>query len=146
MPLLKAVKGLSSWSKPCLCQPIRARWGGINTTLNAALEARARAGALLVDYADRSLTAEAFAAYQEYLRVESDLEVRAQAQLHAADIMLRAYGNERVIEEYRKLNAAEPDNMDVIAILGLALYDSGIKSRFPEAARYLHRCHTGFFF
>ncbi len=105
----------------------------------AALEARARAGALLVDYADRSLTAEAFAAYQEYLRVESDMEVRAQAQLHAADIMLRAYGNERVIEEYRKLNAAEPDNMDVIAILGLALYDSGIESRFPEAARYLQR-------
>jgi hypothetical protein len=88
--------------------------------LYGALEARARAGALLVDYADRSVT-----------------DKRAQAQLHASDILLRAYGNERVIEEYRRLNAAEPANMDVIAILGLALFESGDKSRFPEAARYL---------
>jgi tetratricopeptide (TPR) repeat protein len=104
-----------------------------------ALEARARAGALLVDYADRSVTEEAFAAYQEYLHVESDWEKRAQAQIHAADILLRAYGNERVIDEYRKLNIAEPGNMDVIAILGLALYESGVESRYAESARYLRR-------
>jgi tetratricopeptide (TPR) repeat protein len=102
-----------------------------------ALEVRARAAALLADYADRSLTAEAFAAYQEYLHVESEWHARAQAQLHAADILRRAYGNERVIEEYRKINAAEPDNMDVIAILGLALYESGVRARFAEAAALL---------
>ncbi|HYY59735.1 MAG TPA: hypothetical protein VE842_20570, partial [Pyrinomonadaceae bacterium] len=102
-----------------------------------ALEVRARAAALLVDYADRSLTAEAFAAYQEYLHVESEWHTRAQAQLHASSILRREYGNERVIEEYRKLNAAEPGNMDVIAILGLALYESGDKARFTEAAALL---------
>jgi tetratricopeptide (TPR) repeat protein len=103
----------------------------------AALEVRARAAALLVDYTDRSIAAEAFAAYQEYLRVESEWHTRAQAQIHAAEILRREYGNQRVIEEYRRINAAEPDNMDVIALLGLALFESGDKSRFPEAARLL---------
>lgn len=104
-----------------------------------ALEVRARAGALLADYVDGSLTAEAFAAYQQYLRVESEWHTRAQAQLHAAQILRREYGIERVIAEYRKLNEAEPGNMDVIAILGLALYDSGVRTRFPEAAALLQR-------
>lgn len=75
---------------------------------------------------DRTKGAEARAAYDQYLAVETDAAAKAKAQLTLGDILREAGDSENAIIAYRKSLETSPDNPDALAGLGLSLFNSGV--------------------
>ena len=86
---------------------------------------------------DQSKAPEALAAYQEYMDSETDPAKKAKIKGEALQTVFDAGTNDLAIAEAQKVIAAEPDNPDANRILGLALYSSGDKTKYQEAANYL---------
>ena len=74
---------------------------------------------------DRSKSAEAKAAYDQYLAVETDPALKAKAQLNLADILRENGDFEGAVAEYRKSLEISPDNPDALAGIGLSLFALG---------------------
>jgi tetratricopeptide (TPR) repeat protein len=105
----------------------------------AALSVRAEAMRLLVTKVDPSQAAAGLVAFQEYMDVEDDPSRKSKAELDAARMLLESKNTSLAIEQYRGILIRDPNNLDALAGLGLALYQSGDKNRFLEAAGYLQR-------
>jgi len=105
----------------------------------AACSARAEALRLLASKFDKTLADEALAAIHEYAEVERDAETRAKARLAAGQMLLDTARGEQAAAEYRKVLADDPDNLDAVLGVGLALFQSGDKARYREAASHLRR-------
>ncbi len=103
----------------------------------AALSVRAEAMRLLVTKVDPSQAVAGLVAFQEYIDVEDDPSRKSRAELDAARMLLESMNTSLAIEQYRGILIRDPDNVDALAGLGLALYQSGDKNRFVEAAGYL---------
>ena len=103
----------------------------------AALASYAEAMRLVGTKVDQSRADEAFQVYNEYASLEIDPAKKAQRTADAAKILFDAGQFDRAIEEYRKILAADPENTDANLYLGLALFNSGDKAKFQEAANYL---------
>jgi tetratricopeptide (TPR) repeat protein len=103
----------------------------------AALASYAEAMRLVGTKVDQSRADEAFQIYSEYASQEPDPAKKAQRTADAAKILFDAGKFDRAIEEYRKILAADPENTDANLYLGLALFNSGDKTKFQEAANYL---------
>jgi tetratricopeptide (TPR) repeat protein len=94
---------------------------------------------LLVSQVDPSQATAGLAAFQDYINVEEDPNKRAKAELDAAQMLLESKSTSLAIDQYRQVLVRDPDSMDALAGLGLALYQSGDKTRFIEAVGYLQR-------
>jgi tetratricopeptide (TPR) repeat protein len=103
----------------------------------AALSARAEAMRLLVTKVDPSQAAAGLVAFQEYVDLEDDPSRKSRAELDAARMLLESKNTSLAIEQYRGILIRDPSNVDALAGLGLALYQSGDKNRFVEALGYL---------
>jgi tetratricopeptide (TPR) repeat protein len=103
----------------------------------AAMAAYAEAMRLVGTKADKSRAEEAFKVYSEYAAMETDPAKKSQRTADAAKILFDANAFDRAIEEYRKVLAADPENADANLYLGLALFNTGDKTKFQEAANYL---------
>ena len=103
------------------------------------LENRAESMRLFVKYVDPSKGEEGFAAYQEYIAAETKDPEKKKAQLGAAQLLYDAGLYARAAEEYQKILATDPENIDATLGVGLALFASGDKSKFQEAANYLQK-------
>ena len=103
----------------------------------AALASYAEAMRLVGTKVDQSRADEAFQVYNEYASQEIDPTKKAQRTADAAKILFDAGKFDRAIEEYRKILANDPENTDANLYLGLALFNSGDKAKFQEAANYL---------
>lgn len=92
---------------------------------------------------DRSKAAEAKAAYDEYLSVESDAAAKSKAQLTLGDILREAGDSENAIAAYRKVLETSSDNADALAGLGLSLFNSGVvadnKEQKQEGLNYMQK-------
>jgi tetratricopeptide (TPR) repeat protein len=103
----------------------------------AALASYAEAMRLVGTKVDQSRADEAFQVYNEYATQEIDPAKKAQRTADAAKILFDAGKFDRAIEEYRKILASDPENTDANLYLGLALFNSGDKAKYQEAANYL---------
>jgi tetratricopeptide (TPR) repeat protein len=103
----------------------------------AALASYAEAMRLVGTKVDQSRADEGFQVYSEYAAQELDPAKKSQRTADAAKILFDAGKFDRAIEEYRKILAADPENADANLYLGLALFNSGDKAKFQEAANYL---------
>lgn len=103
----------------------------------AALAAYAEAMRLVGTKVDQSRAEEGFKIYSEYAAQEMDPAKKAQRTADAAKILFDAGQFDRAVEEYRKILANDPENVDANLYLGLALFSSGDKAKYQEAANYL---------
>lgn len=103
----------------------------------AALASYAEAMRLVGTKVDQTRAEEAAKVYGEYATQEADPAKKAQRTADAAKILFDAGQFDRAVEEYRKILAADPENTDANLYLGLALFNSGDKAKFQEAANYL---------
>ncbi|HYY98310.1 MAG TPA: tetratricopeptide repeat protein [Pyrinomonadaceae bacterium] len=103
----------------------------------AALGSYAEAMRLVGTKVDQSRADEAFQVYSQYAAQETDPAKKSQRTADAAKILFDAGQFDRAIEEYRKILASDPENVDANLYLGLALFNSGDKTKFQEAANYL---------
>ncbi len=110
-----------------------------NTSKYLALSARAEAYRLFVSKVDQSQADAGIAAYQEYIASETDPDKKLKAQLKAANMVLDAGASDKALAEFQKILEGSPDNVDAILGAGLALFQSGDKSKFQQAANYLQR-------
>lgn len=104
-----------------------------------ALFARADAYRLLVPKGDPTQADVGLAAYQEYIAVETDPVKKAKAQTDAAQMLLDAGSADKAYTEFQKALADNPDNVDAILGAGLALFSTGDKAKYQEAANFLQR-------
>jgi tetratricopeptide (TPR) repeat protein len=104
-----------------------------------ALAARAEAMRLLVTKADATQADAGLAAFQEYIAVETDPAKKAKAQVDMAQMLLDVGSSDKAYAEFQKILAQDPENVDAMLGAGLALFQSGDKTKFQEAANYLQR-------
>jgi tetratricopeptide (TPR) repeat protein len=103
----------------------------------AALNVRAEAYRLYVSKGDSTKADVGLAAYQDYLAAETDATKKAKGQLDLAQMLLDANAADKALIEYQKILAANPDDPDANLGAGLALYSTGDKTKYQEAANYI---------
>jgi tetratricopeptide (TPR) repeat protein len=104
-----------------------------------ALFARAEAMRFFVTKVDPSKADDGITAYQEYIAVETDPVKKAKAQLDLAQMLLDSGAADKAMVEFQKIVAEKPDDPDANLGLGLALFSSGDKAKYQEAANYLQK-------
>jgi hypothetical protein len=102
----------------------------------AALAVRAEAYRLYVSKGDASQADAGVAAFQDYIAVETDPAKKSKAQLDLAQMLLDAGAGDKAFAEYQKILAEKPDDPDANLGAGLALYSTGDKTKYQEAANY----------
>jgi tetratricopeptide (TPR) repeat protein len=105
----------------------------------AALNVRAEAYRLYVSKGDGTKADAGVVAYNDYLAVETDAAKKSKAQLDLAQMLLDAGAGDKALVEYQKILAATPNDPDANLGAGLALYATGDKTKYQEAANYFQK-------
>jgi tetratricopeptide (TPR) repeat protein len=105
----------------------------------AALSVRAETMRLYVSKGDPSQADAGIAAFQEYIAIETDPARKARAQLDLAQMLLDAGQGDKAFAEYQKILAEKPDDPDANLGAGLALFSTGEKAKYQDAANYLQK-------
>jgi len=109
----------------------------LNANKYAAFQTHAEAMRLFATKGDPSQAEAALAAFKDYVALETDPAKKVQGQLNAAQ-MLQDTGNfDKALAEYQSILSTDPDNADANVGAGLALFGTGDKAKFQEAANYL---------
>lgn len=103
----------------------------------AAMLTNAEAMRLYVSKGDQSKAEEGLAAFKDYLAIETDPAKKAKAQLDMAQMLLDSGAADKALVEFKGILTSQPDNPEANLGAGLALYASGDKEKFQEAANYL---------
>lgn len=103
----------------------------------AAMLTNAESMRLFVSKVDGTQADAGLAAFKDYMAVETDPAKKAKAQLDAAQMLLDAGAADKALVEFQTLLQSQPDNPEANLGAGLALYASGDKDKFQEAANYL---------
>jgi tetratricopeptide (TPR) repeat protein len=103
----------------------------------AALSTRAESMRLFVMKVDQSKTDDGLAAFEEYIAAQPDPVKKAKSRMDAAQMLLDAGAGDKAFAEFKKILAETPDNPDANLGAGLALYSTGDKTKYQEAANYL---------
>ncbi|MDT7689312.1 MAG: hypothetical protein QOE46_2071 [Acidobacteriota bacterium] len=104
---------------------------------NAAVSTRALAMRLVASKVDQTQAQAAWAAYQDFIGIEPDPAKKAKLKAEALQTLFDAGAIDQAVAQSRAALAEDPDNVDANRILGLALFASGDKAKFQEAANYL---------
>jgi hypothetical protein len=112
---------------------------GYEQNKKAAISVRALLLRRVATKVDPSKAADALAANQEFLAVETDPAKKARIKADTLQMVFDAGATDLAIAEAQKVLAEEPDNADANRIYGLALFSTGDKAKFQEAANYLQR-------
>ena len=110
-----------------------------NANKYAALVTYAESMRLFVTKADQSQAEAGEAAFKDYIAVETDPAKKAKAQLDMAQMLLDAGATDKALAEFKSILATTPDSPDANLGAGLALYATGDKAKFQEAANYLQK-------
>jgi tetratricopeptide (TPR) repeat protein len=103
----------------------------------AAMLTNAEAMRLYVSKGDPTQAEAGLAAFKEYLAVETDPAKKAKAQLDMAQMLLDSGAADKALTEFQAILTTQPDSPEANLGAGLALYASGDKAKFQEAANYL---------
>ncbi|HYX27773.1 MAG TPA: carboxypeptidase regulatory-like domain-containing protein [Pyrinomonadaceae bacterium] len=109
------------------------------TNLYFALSARAEAMRLFLPKVDPTKADDAVIAYQEYIAAEPDAAKKSKAQMDLAQMLLDSGAADKSAAEFEKIVAERPDDPDANLGLGLALFSTGDKAKYQEAANYLQK-------
>jgi tetratricopeptide (TPR) repeat protein len=104
----------------------------------AAHASYAEAMRLVGTKVDKSQAEEAFKIYSEYAALD-DPAKKSQRMADAVKILFDANLFDRASEEYKKLLANDPENVDANLYLGFSLFNTADKAKFQEAANYLNK-------
>ncbi len=110
-----------------------------NANKYAAMLTQAESMRLYVSKADGTKADEGVAAFKDYIAVETDAAKKAKAQLDMAQMLLDAGAADKALTEFKAILATSPDNPEANLGAGLAVYATGDKAKFQEAANYLQR-------
>jgi tetratricopeptide (TPR) repeat protein len=108
-----------------------------NKNKYAALATAAESMRLFVSKVDPTQADAGIASFREYIAIEQDPAKKTKAQLDAAQMLLDAGAADKAFTEFQTIVTAQPDNPDANLGAGLALFASGDKAKFQEAANYL---------
>ncbi|HEX8336142.1 MAG TPA: carboxypeptidase regulatory-like domain-containing protein [Pyrinomonadaceae bacterium] len=112
---------------------------GYEQNKKAAISVRALLLRRVASKVDQSKAADALAANQEFLAAETDAVKKARIRADTLQMLFDAGANDLTLAEAQKVLAEDPDNPDANRIYGLALFSTGDKAKFQEAANYLQR-------
>ncbi len=104
-----------------------------------ALSARAEAMRLFVTKVDASQADAGITAFQEYMAAEPDPVKKSKAQYDLAQMLLDSGSADKAIVEFQKILSEKPDDPDANLGIGLAMFSTGDKAKFQEAANYLQK-------
>ena len=110
-----------------------------NNNKYAAFVTWAESMRLYITKGDQSQVDAGEAAYKDYISVETDPAKKARAQLDMAQMLLDAGASDKALAEFKAILATTPDSPDANLGAGLALYATGDKAKFQEAANYLQK-------
>lgn len=104
-----------------------------------SLLARSEAMRFVASKVDNSKADEAFAAMQEYIAAETDPVKKLKGQVDAAQMYYDSGNTPKAIEAFQTILASNPESLEATLGLGLALFSTGDKNKYQEAANYLQR-------
>ena len=110
-----------------------------NANKYAAMLTNAESMRLFVSKADGSQADAGLAAFKDYLAVETDPAKKSKAQLDMAQMLLDAGAADKALAEFKNILATTPDSPEANLGAGLAVYATGDKAKFQEAANFLQR-------
>ncbi|HYV83547.1 MAG TPA: carboxypeptidase regulatory-like domain-containing protein [Pyrinomonadaceae bacterium] len=106
----------------------------------AAMVTQAESMRLYVTKGDGGPQADAgLAAYKDYITVETDPAKKAKAQIDMAQMLLDAGAADKALTEFKGILATTPDSPEANLGAGLAVYATGDKAKYQEAANYLQK-------
>lgn len=105
----------------------------------AAMLTQAESMRLYVSKADGTKADEGVAAFKDYIAIETDPAKKAKAQLDMAQMLLDAGAADKALTEFKAILTTTPDSPEANLGAGLAVYATGDKAKFQEAANYLQR-------
>jgi Carboxypeptidase regulatory-like domain/Tetratricopeptide repeat len=105
----------------------------------AALTTRALAMRLVATKVDQTQAQAAWDAYQEYIAAEPDAAKKAKSKGEALQTLFDAGNIDLAVTHARAILNEDPENVDANRILGLALFATGDKAKYQEAANFLQR-------
>ncbi|MDT5158674.1 MAG: hypothetical protein QOH51_3031 [Acidobacteriota bacterium] len=103
----------------------------------AAISTRALAMRLVATKVDQTQAQAAWDAYQEFITSEVDPAKKSKLKAEALQTLFDAGAIDQAVAQSRAALVEDPDNVDANRILGLALFATGDKAKFQEAANYL---------
>jgi tetratricopeptide (TPR) repeat protein len=112
---------------------------GYEQNKKAALSVRAILLRRVVAKVDATKGADALAANQEFAEIETDPVKKAKIKSETLQALFDGGATDLALAEAQKAVAENPDDPDANRILGLALFSTGDKAKFQEAANYLQR-------
>jgi len=105
--------------------------------LYRALMARAAIMKYYVPYVDPTQIEAAAAAFKDFLAVEVDPAIRLKFQLEYAQLLYQAGEIDKSVVEYKKVLETDPENIEALLWVGLALFGMEDPAKYQEAANYL---------
>ena len=110
-----------------------------NANKYAAMITNAESMRLFVTKADPSQAEAGLTAFKDYIAVETDPAKKAKAQLDMAEMLLNSGSADKALVEYKAILATTPDSPEANLGAGLAVYATGDKAKFQEAANFLQK-------
>ena len=110
-----------------------------NANKYAAMLTHAESMRLHVSKGDPTQADAGLAAFRDYISVETDPAKKNKAQLDMAQMLLDAGQADKALNEFKAILASQPDSPEANLGAGLAVYASGDKAKYQEAANFLQR-------
>jgi len=105
----------------------------------AAFLTRAESMRLFVTKVEQSQADTGALAYKDYIAIEHDPVKKSKAHLDMAQMLLDAGSAENALAEFRLILGTQPNSLEANLGAGMALFDTGDKSKYQQAAIYLQR-------
>lgn len=105
----------------------------------AAMITNAESMRLYVSKADPTQAEAGLAAYRDYIAVETDAAKKSKAQIDMAQMLLDSGSADKALTEFKAILATTPDSPEANLGAGLAVYATGDKAKFQEAANFLQK-------
>ena len=110
-----------------------------NNNKYAAMVTHAEAMRLFVSKADGTQADAGLTAFKDYIAVETDAAKKAKAQVDMAQMLLDAGAADKALAEFKAILATTPDSPEANLGAGLAVYATGDKTKYQEAANFLQK-------
>ena len=105
----------------------------------AAMLTHAESMRLYVSKGDPTQSEAGLTAFKDYIAVETDPAKKAKAQLDMAQMLLDAGAADKALSEFKAILTENPNSPEANLGAGLAVYATGDKTKFQEAANFLQK-------